>query len=305
MLSYRKYLFFDIFIRNNELIIIGPIYYKNDQHSSIDIYYQGEELVLKKIFKKAEYEPILVMIFDINLDEISGLIDIVVKYKEKNYTFALFAGVFKEEYPFLLTQTTLFKNDYALIDEFCKYYRGQGVEHFYLYYNGAPLPSTINHDKDITYLQWNFHYFNNGNESDFIHHAQLAQMHHALYKYGKILSKYMLFNDLDEYTHADSSLKDLCLCHNSDVIAFLNCWCEGKFTDHFKRSGVILPYGTRSKCLYKTKNVDTLHIHHAREYNISNPNITIDQNYLLYHFYNWSKKNRIVDMETGAIIKYN
>ena len=55
-------------------------------------------------------------------------------YKDKKKNYKLTNIVYEE--PKQLCFTTLLKTDYKLIDMFYKYYKKQGVDHFYMYHNG-------------------------------------------------------------------------------------------------------------------------------------------------------------------------
>lgn len=101
-----------------------------------------------------------------------------------------------------LALTTLFKHDHYLFPIFYNYYKAQGVQHFYMYYNGI-ITEEINKlfaKQDVTLVEWRFHYWNPPGIK-YPHHAQMGQMHHALYRYGKDNYEYMIFCDLDEYLH--------------------------------------------------------------------------------------------------------
>jgi hypothetical protein len=85
-----------------------------------------------------------------------------------------------------LAQTTLFKDDIHLIEIFYNYYTKQGVEKFFLYCNKkitSKIRSLCN-NKNIKLIKWKFHYWNIN--CDYKHHAQLGQMHHAMYNMGKM-----------------------------------------------------------------------------------------------------------------------
>ncbi len=68
------------------------------------------------------------------------------------------------------------------------YYNGKITDEIMKYYN----------KKDITLIEWDYIYWND-NSLEYGHHAQLGQIHDAIYRYGKDNSEYIIFCDLDEY----------------------------------------------------------------------------------------------------------
>ena len=128
-----KYLFFDIFCKNNKLILICPVYnsktrdkYYEDINVSNTIPHSG------KIFKKIEHEPIVVIVYDLSPSQAQEetIITTTVTFQNKNQTYNLYHIKTKKDK--FLTHTTLCKDDYQLLDMFKNYYTKQGVEHFYI-----------------------------------------------------------------------------------------------------------------------------------------------------------------------------
>jgi hypothetical protein len=65
-----------------------------------------------------------------------------------------------------------------------------------------PVVGVSDINKRITLVEWNFPYNLNPKEYYYPHFAQLGQMHHSLYKYGKgKQAEFMLFHDLDEFVY--------------------------------------------------------------------------------------------------------
>ena len=133
--NQNKYLFFDIFNRNNELILICPIYENLDiNYDKIIPYYNGEELYYKNIVKCNDiYEQVVVIIFQNICFEKE--INIKIKYKEIEKEFII-TNLIIDKNIYFLTHTTLFKDDYEVLELFYDYYTKNGVDYFYLYYNG-------------------------------------------------------------------------------------------------------------------------------------------------------------------------
>jgi hypothetical protein len=226
-----------------------------------------------------------------------------------------------------LALTTLFKHDYYLFPLFYNYYKKQGVQHFYMYYNGIITPevSKIFDKPDVTLVEWNYHYWNPRGVK-YPHHAQMGQMHHALYKYGKDIYEYMIFCDLDEYLHipknkfiestapnltqySDNTLKQFIINKpDIDIFGFCNFWANT--IDDNIPSTPYLPkkflavsdpteYLERSKNIYKVSSINTIGIHQVGYDFYSSLTAITDLN--MYHFYKWSSKNRVIENCTSIV----
>jgi len=310
LLEKDKFLFFDIFTRNNELILICPIYSDfNINYDNIKIIFNNKKLKDKKNITYIEkYNiPIVVIIFIINNVHIDDINNITIQYNQIETNLKLKYENFITKYELALT--TLFKDDYELINIFYPYYINQGIQHFYMYYNGILTDEikTLYNKNNITLIEWNFIYWNNTELHN--HHAQSGQIHHALYKYGKVLSKYLIFNDLDEYMYnPNNKIIDLVLQNNVDTFVFSNYWCitlDNKIPNVFpktfyKNSFENIPYD-RSKCIHKTNSHDSVNIHQPRDEYIKNISIHNNNN-IFYHFSNWSNINNNRNMLTDPII---
>jgi hypothetical protein len=192
---------------------------------------------------------------------------------------------------------------------FCEYYLKQGIEHFYLYYNGTlgienSITSAIIdicNKPYITLREWEFPYWLNPGT----HHAQIGQIHHALNYYN---ANYMLFCDLDEYIHVSGAgiIKDLIYqfgyFNSFDAFAFMNCWSKTEdsqvpmaFPTSFLINSQMNKYPIRSKCLYKVSSVDLIGIHYT-------PKIKVKQCGIICHFFEFSQPNRKI---TGNFLQRN
>lgn len=292
-LTENTYLFFDIFARNNELIIICPKYNKKLLYTlqiKINNISLQDPLI---IHAQDELYVIKYNIYNVNND---GNINVNVEFNRIKKSYTLYYKRFNKIYN--IVHTTLFKDDGYLLNKFIKYHENQGVEHFFIYYN-----NTLNNLKaitkdNITYIEWAFPYRDSNNRCI----TQPAQLNHALYKYGKLLSKYLLLSDLDEYVHIPKlSLKELITINpNYEAYIFLNNWCDtieipedlDKYREglndsnlplEFYRDTYIFPYGKRSKYLTNT-NVLNLNNIHSTIYK----NIYINDNIVIFHFFRWS-----------------
>lgn len=293
-LNDQDVLFFDIFYNDDKLYLITPIYKSDIIIENIFI----ENAQLNKIISKDEYEGI--RIIEYNILEKKDEIHVEYNNIKNKYTIN-----YSDNDKFLLTITTLFKDDYDLIDIFYNYYTEQGVEYFYLYYNGK-INDDIVHKyekyQNITLIEWDFVYFNYNNKNS-IHYSQIAQMHHAIYKFGKNFSKYMIFCDYDEYLKADVKLRDL-IKTNYNSYGFLNIWAKTvnneipkEFPELFLVDIRMYKFTNRSKCIHKMDSIETIGVHSGHTYlSEQQKPILINLNgNKLFHFINWSAKRYIID----------
>jgi hypothetical protein len=289
------YLFCDIFHKNNELVLICPMYYNKSDNSMLNydniiIKYNNHELKIKHIYKKINSEPVIILIYEFNTINISNHITVIYNNINKKYTLLHYISSINK----LLVQSTLMKDDYKLIKQFYNYYTKQGVEYFYIYYNGKLCKDIkLKYKKqNILLIEWDFIYFHKKKKYKFKHHAQPAQIHHALYKYGKNESKYMIFNDLDEYMHIPNiTLYNYVLKYEYDTIMFINYWAKQIDDNNIMIADYLEP-PDRAKCIHKTNSIDIINIHHSYQYNINNYTQNIDKSNMLIHFFNWSNPSR-------------
>ena len=343
-MDFNEFTIFDIFAKKNKIIesthcftinlltknefllyIICSINNEPVETDKLDILINDNKLCIFDNIIKDAYEPIQILIYKLNEntinqnDKLNQYYDLKVKYKNniQDFNFQLFDSVNN----FSLTLTTLFKNDYNLFPIFYDYYKNQGVEHFYLYYNGSLKNIPENYiqifDKtDVTLIEWDFRYYNNDvvehKNDKYCHHAQLGQMHHALYKYGKGNCKYMIFNDFDEYFHIENDeklkIKDYILKNdNIDRFGFCNCWSrtfEDKLPDKFPEKiyfSKMLEHGDRSKNIYKVDSVNYIGIHGfsgstSFVLHSNSTNLLTLENFKMFHFFKWTNKERSNDI---------
>jgi hypothetical protein len=305
-------LFFDIFYRKKEVILICPPYDNpNINHNNIQILYNFGILKLKNRIIDNEWERVLVLIYEIETDD--EIIDLNVIYNNnvKQYKLTSKTDIVNNT----LSLTTLFKYDYYLMPIFYNYYKYQGVQTFFMYYNGTitdEIRSYMNYN-DVKLIEWNFAYWHRGmgtcpKRGISPHHAQPGQINHALYKYGKVFSDYMIFNDLDEYMYIDSmKLVDLVKkMKSTDSFVFWNYWADttdGNIPN--KIPAIFLTdngdEGTieyRTKSIHKINSVDLVGIHAAKVYN-KKENILYNKDRLKhFHFYTWSSRRNSDNIKT-------
>jgi hypothetical protein len=303
------FLFYDIFCRNNEIILICPVYQTFFDEKMITLYFLDVKLNLKYVIKKIKHEPVVILIYEIICDSEYVNIDVIYNGTIKK-SFNLY-NMKTQGNTFFLSQTTLCKNDHNEITKFCHYYENQGVEFFFIYYNGKITEDIKKHESEkIKIIEWDYQYWLCEKIFPYIHHAQMGQMHHALYKYCKIFSEYTIFNDLDEYIYIPKT-KISDFIHNKKYInyfAFLNCWSD-YYLNHniFNEMKIMvakkkLKYKMRSKYITKNESALILGVHMPElptlflSYKKNDTNITnnidkevfIVNNGYLIHFYKLS-----------------
>lgn len=301
-ISETRLLFFDIFHKDNNLYLICPRYKPtsteeiNSIISSITIKYKDIKLKNCGFISDFNINQTLILGYEFQSNYIVN--DITVEYDgiEKQYSLLNRKTTTKN----ILSLTTLFKDDYELIDPFYKYYDEQGVEMFYLYYNGKI--DNIDIEKfnkyNIILIEWDFYYRDENNI--FPNHAQKGQVNHALWKYGKDNFEYMIFCDFDEYLYVENkTLFTEIIDNDYECLGFCNIWSKSEIKnnhleDFMHGDKFIFAPDTGPKCIHKVSLFNIVDIH------VNLENMTRGKfNYDKYHFYNWSKHNRIRD------VKYN
>lgn len=332
-------LFFDIFYKDNKIYLIMPIYNTPANPDHIYITVNNKFLQLTETHIKDENEPILIYIYNYT-SPANTLIKVNVKFMNrliKSYDLRhIYTKINmtnsdnknNDNNSNFLALTTLFKNDYYLFPVFYNYYKKQGVQHFFMYYNSVVTPEikAIFDRPDVTLIEWSFHYWNPMGIK-YCHHAQMGQMHHALYRYGKDIYDYMIFCDLDEYLHIPSKYfiekdnkeensktktkpKTKTIANfiknnqNIDIFGFCNYWANTIDDSIPSLTTTELPckflavkepveYLERSKNIYKVSSVNSMGIHQIG-YNFYNEKTYITD-LEMYHFYKWSLRKREIE----------
>ena len=302
-ISGNFYLFFDIFLKDNELILICPTYISDFDETKIKIKHNNDYLILKTKEKDID-NPVYILNYELQSEKKYEIL--YVEYMNESKRFILENYKTNKNNEKKLAQTTLFKNDYKLIDIFYKYYINQGVEYFFMYYNDKinDQIKELYKKNNIKLIEWNFVYWNPNPK--LIHHAQPCQIQHALYKYGKNEYTYMIFNDLDEYMHIkNKKLIDIINESNYDSIQFYNFWSQtldNNIPEEIPQQIIInnVPngYPHRMKCINKTNSIRFNGIHYPDKYTKENPEIYHTHENMLLHFYNWTKNGRKEEVNT-------
>lgn len=290
----KNVLLFNVFIKNNKLYLIVPI---GTNKSKIKIIYNSNELICSEEIQKHMNEATQIIIYDFYFDS-EDTYKITISINEQTKVFML-----KHEKTYKnkkLALTTLFKDDYKLNKIFYDYYKKQGIQHFYMYYNGKITDEIKKYfDKeDITLLEWDYIYEKPGMYS--AHYAQPAQMHDAIYRFGKDNYEYLLFCDLDEYLHIENQkLINLVSDTSIDTFGFHNLWSNtkdfiipDKFPNEFYVSENLCGFKNRSKCIHKMDSVVYIDIHKGSKYKSKEINLKHEKKYIMFHFSSWSRLDR-------------
>jgi hypothetical protein len=217
-------LFYDVRLIDSVLYLItyqGKFF--EPDINKLSIHCNGENLKLKN-FKYDEPEPMSWIEGYLNKEYTEY--NFKIKYEDCEYDIKI--NNIKSKIENGICISTLFKDDYELIEIFTKYYKLQGVNKFYLYYNGDmnKVYHKLYKSDDIIYKEWNYVYFNH--QSKYypnISHAQMTCMTLAKIEHSKF-HEYIMMNDLDEFVaHCDMKLIDY---FNKGVIVqsrrFFNNW---------------------------------------------------------------------------------
>jgi len=156
-----------------------------------------------------------------------------------------------------LAIATLFKFEtVAMVERFLDYYRRQGVEMFYLYYNGPELPAGLVDDVDVCFRLWDFPYWNKP-DFTYMHCAQSIFLTTVRLRH-KDDCEWLALIDLDEFIYCDrvdkaGRLVDyLESCTSYDVVRVRNHWAtcpdSGGPIKFAAESGDWLD---RTKCIYR------------------------------------------------------
>jgi len=156
-LSSLKLLFFDIFYKNNKIYMIMPIYNTPALPEHITLTVNNKVLHITESHIKDSNEPILVYIYEY-ITPPNTVIKVDIKLINNMTNTYVLTHIYTQPRTRtnkFLALTTLFKDDYYLFPLFYNYYKEQGVDHFYMYYNGIVTPeiSKLFNKLDVTLVE--------------------------------------------------------------------------------------------------------------------------------------------------------
>jgi hypothetical protein len=267
---------FNGFMRNSKLYLLFPIITTVIDDLELHVSYQGQTVFLDRKIVKDEDGPVLVFIYSFSYphQDVDNIL-IELKYKSSEQTTISIERC--SEIPLQVDQkkelclTTLFKNDYHIFPIFYDYYCRQGVQEFFMYYNGV-ADETIKpfFDKpNVTLVDWDFDYWNSNEPRKYMHNAQMGQIHHSFHRYGKDKYDFVIFCDMDEYMSVENTTLVNYVKKDSnskyDVFGFLNRWSRTLnnnipkvFENTFYSSSKCFRYRDRSKNIVRTSSVNEL-----------------------------------------------
>lgn len=312
-LDSYKYLFFDIFYKNEKVYIIMPVYEKNGiDPNTLTVQILDDTgsflyLSLSDEIKQLQNEASQILMY--NCPNYFGK-EVHIKVTYKTITRHYKMKHIQKSEKSTLGITTLFLDDYKFFDIFYNYYKSQGVDNFYMYYNGKT-------DRDIKkallkpgviLIDWRFKYRNYSNCA-YKQHAQPGQLNHALYRFGKDNDKHLIYCDLDEILYIPlTTLKKYIISKPLiNVFGFCNVWAKLEIDEDEKffknpiknlpkkfirTNEKEMPYGKRSKNIIKTSEIRNMGIHNINGFE-NGLQRKQSENHLLYHFYRWTLRKRI------------
>jgi len=300
--EFNDFTLFDIFNKKGFIYLIMSINNDPISHKDITATIDNKELNFIEKYEKNSKEPTLIFLYTYDKSE-----DVNVNIRYKNIERSFFAKHVSCEKKGFLAVTTLFKDDYVYFSTYYDYYMKQGVDHFYMYYNGKvtkDICDKLNYP-NVTLIEWDFRYWNCMKTYKYGHHAQMGQLSDAIYKYGKDNYDYMIFNDMDEYFHIENYTLNEYIKSNSrpTVFGFCNIWsklpcnclyCSSKcIPNEIPREFLVgskKKYKNQSKNIYKLNDIQLIGIHQPYSFFNRKGSIT---NLDMYHYYSWNKTRTV------------
>lgn len=326
IISENKYLFFDIFAVNNEIVLICPMYSLN-YFDTFDIICDNKILSDRTIMKYYD-GPILIIKYRGIKNTINSTIKINIIYNNSiiaNYDLHHLKT--KSKIKKHLMASTLCKNDHNDIPIYKDFYEKQGCEFFIFYYNGVLNTNILkNHSyNNALMIEWNFPYY--VDQSEFgdldighkhpINNAQMGQMNHALYKYAKPFFKWIISCDLDEYMYIENS-KLIYFLNSCDheCVKFRNFWAKTIIDkqnisslyniDILKNQESDGGDRSKTKIIVKSGSVDALGVHHPQKLFKSNKSLQeyVPENSYMLHMCNFRNgRDKRINNDQSNIIQ--
>ena len=294
--EFNDFTLFDIFNKKGFIYLIMSINNEPVSSEEITVTINNNKLDFAEKYEKNSKEPTLIFLYTYDKSE-----DVNVNIRYKNIERSFFAKHVSCEKKGFLALTTLFKDDYVYFSTYYNYYMKQGVDHFYMYYNGKvtkDICDKLNYP-NVTLIEWDFRYWNCKRKCKFGHHAQMGQISDAIYRYGKENYDYMIFNDMDEYFHIENhSLKSYIQANpRLSVFGFCNIWSKLPGDSIYNYTvpneipreflvGSKKRYKVQSKNIYNLQDIKISGIHEPYSFFKRKGSIS---NLDMYHFFFWNK----------------
>jgi len=308
-----KILFSNISLCKNKIILTSLNYKKNSWIiENIKFNVNNCNIIKRGEYANDDYyEVSLNIILELEL-QLNNLI-LQIFYENNNYE------IYLEQLNIIdhkISAMTLFKDDYLLLENYIKYYEKMGIEVFFLYYNGIIEEYLIDYINKINIevnviiylIEWNYIYWYYYEEKMKHHCAQIMAICDS-FNILKNYSKYVLYNDLDEYFLLDyGNFNNMINEYNDiDIFIFKNQFCKMGVTNisykdfsklfnltHIIEGNYWDKY--REKNLVKLEHIKVMGIHHYFENfniedNIEN-NIKSKVISKFYHITNFIEKDR-------------
>lgn len=304
-----KVLFSNITLNKHKIILTSSYYiYTPWNLDLLKINIPNNKILKKYNYIYDHYETSLSIIIELEYVNSNEIIQII--YEDSCFDFNL-EQVHLEEAP--IYAMTLFKDDYLLLKQYFKYYSNLGINHYLLYYNGninnelIQFIEEINqmHNNTIYLMEWDYSYWWQHTNNPKHHHAQTMAINDSL-NILKNTSKYILYNDLDEYMkiNYDSFQKLIDENKNIDVFIFKCIFCKmtenkikyNDFADVYDESKII--FGNywdkfREKNLIKSSEINVMGVHDPVEkFQDKNESLMKWSEGIFYHYINFEEKYR-------------
>jgi len=276
-----RVLFSNITLCKNK-IILTSIHYRDTPWfiDDINIHVNDRKILNREVYDNDNFESSFSIILE--LDMVVDNIILFINYQnKKQFKVNLEQSTIPHNN---ISAMTLFKDDYELLRRYIKYYYNMGVEVFILYYNGTLTNELIKYVDNIHYnnikiylIEWDYKYW-----WQYLtykqHHAQTMAINDALHIL-KNYSKYLLYNDLDEYFILSpyNNFNTLILNNSEiDIFIFKNKFCKmgidlipySEFDTKFDLTNIIEGNyweNKREKNLIKLENINVMGVHSCYE----------------------------------------
>ncbi len=226
-----RFLFSDVFIADSDAgrnLIFITTYYPDMEFDfgEVSVTLDRTRLSMFEDNGRDEHEPMRAIIFPIGRLPYQPSYNLEVQYRGQRVSARINNEPPPDERKFALA--TLFKDDFEQVETCYRYYKQQGVEHFYLFFNGrlSRLSKPLFSAPDITYGEWNFRYWIDAGAKQ--HHAQ--SMFLTLMRYRFLpRSSYLLLVDLDELMAVrgkNMTLRDFVYRADEESITAPMYWAE-------------------------------------------------------------------------------